>query len=72
MKGILRDLEDSLIPQSSYDDVIKAMKHDDKADQIEAMRILLDNLPKENKETLQFLVSHLAKVATHSEVYKYL
>ena len=44
------------------------MKHDDKADKIDAMSLLLDNLPKENKETLKFLVSHLAKVATHSEV----
>ena len=47
------------------------MKHDDKDDKIEAMRLLLDNLPKENQDTLRFLVTHLAKVATHSEVNTY-
>uniref|UniRef100_A0A7E4WAE3 Rho-GAP domain-containing protein n=1 Tax=Panagrellus redivivus TaxID=6233 RepID=A0A7E4WAE3_PANRE len=67
IKKFLRELRDSLLPASSYQDFISAIALD-KTPQ-DMIDCVLD-LPAPNRDTLAFFMRHLQKVATHSAINK--
>eukprot|EP01105_Mastigella_eilhardi_P026188 TRINITY_DN742_c4_g1_i1.p1 TRINITY_DN742_c4_g1~~TRINITY_DN742_c4_g1_i1.p1 ORF type:complete len:575 (+),score=169.69 TRINITY_DN742_c4_g1_i1:94-1818(+) len=63
LKNYLRSLPDPLTTFERYHDFVKAMSHPNKA---EMLAELINNLPVENRLTLQYILKYVAKVATRS------
>ena len=66
----LRELKVPVIPFSSYHDYMNTMKIENYTDRLSEIKTLVQKLPKVHSDVLQFLIRHLAKVASHSEVNK--
>uniref|UniRef100_A0AC34FEQ1 Rac GTPase-activating protein 1 n=1 Tax=Panagrolaimus sp. ES5 TaxID=591445 RepID=A0AC34FEQ1_9BILA len=62
LKKFLRELRDSLIPSTSYDDFIRAVEANDEQQLIQS----IFELSAPNRDTLAYFVLHLQKVAKNS------
>uniref|UniRef100_A0A4W6GAC1 Rho GTPase-activating protein 17 n=1 Tax=Lates calcarifer TaxID=8187 RepID=A0A4W6GAC1_LATCA len=69
LKSYLRELPEPLMTYQLYDEWIQASRQDpDK--RLQALWVVCDKLPKNNKTNLRYLVKFLAKLAQDSEVNK--
>ncbi|XP_015232567.1 PREDICTED: rho GTPase-activating protein 17-like isoform X1 [Cyprinodon variegatus] len=70
LKSYLRELPEPLMTYQLYDEWIQASSVSDPDKRLQALWMVCDNLPKNNKNNLRYLVKFLAKLAQESEVNK--
>ncbi|XP_067431814.1 rho GTPase-activating protein 17a isoform X5 [Thunnus thynnus] len=70
LKSYLRELPDPLMTHQLYDDWNQASSVSDPDKRLQALWVVCDKLPKNNKTNLRYLVKFLAKLAQDSEVNK--
>ncbi|XP_061565256.1 rho GTPase-activating protein 23-like isoform X7 [Cololabis saira] len=70
LKSFFRKLPEPLFTDEKYNDFINANRIEDSEDRLKTMKKLLQDLPDHYYHTLRFLVTHLKKVADHSEKNK--
>ncbi|XP_044034541.1 rho GTPase-activating protein 17a isoform X4 [Siniperca chuatsi] len=70
LKSYLRELPEPLMTYQLYDDWIQASSVSDSDKRLQALWVVCDKLPKNNKTNLRYLVKFLAKLAQDSEVNK--
>ncbi|XP_036379556.1 rho GTPase-activating protein 42-like isoform X2 [Megalops cyprinoides] len=68
LKNYLRCLSEPLMTYRFHKDFIMAVKSDDQNYRVRAVHALVHKLPDKNKEMLDILIKHLAKVSTHSQM----
>ncbi|XP_069547426.1 rho GTPase-activating protein 17a isoform X3 [Brachyistius frenatus] len=70
LKSYLRELPEPLMSYQLYDEWIQASSVSDPDKRLQALWVVCDQLPKNNKTNLRYLVKFLAKLAQDSEVNK--
>ncbi|KAM8837942.1 rho GTPase-activating protein 17a isoform 2-T2 [Spinachia spinachia] len=70
LKSYLRELPEPLMTYQLYDEWIQASSVSDPDKRLQALWVVCDSLPKNNKANLRYLVKFLAKLAQDSEVNK--
>uniref|UniRef100_A0A671W0G3 Rho GTPase-activating protein 17 n=1 Tax=Sparus aurata TaxID=8175 RepID=A0A671W0G3_SPAAU len=70
LKSYLRELPEPLMSYQLYDDWIQASSVTDPDKRLQALWVVCDKLPKNNKTNLRYLVKFLSKLAQDSEVNK--
>ncbi|XP_057681781.1 rho GTPase-activating protein 17a isoform X2 [Corythoichthys intestinalis] len=70
LKSYLRELPEPLMTHQLYDEWTQACSLPDQDKRLQALWIVCDKLPKNNKTNLRYLVKFLAKLAQDSEVNK--
>ncbi|XP_059180334.1 rho GTPase-activating protein 17a isoform X4 [Centropristis striata] len=70
LKSYLRELPEPLMTHQLYDEWIQASSVSDPDKRLQALWVVCDKLPKNNKTNLRYLVKFLAKLAQDSEVNK--
>ncbi|XP_074519028.1 rho GTPase-activating protein 17a isoform X2 [Halichoeres trimaculatus] len=70
LKSYLRELPEPLMTHQLYDDWIQASGVTDPDKRLQALWVVCDKLPKNNKTNLRYLVKFLAKLAQDSELNK--
>ncbi|KAM9837841.1 rho GTPase-activating protein 17a [Aulostomus maculatus] len=70
LKSYLRELPEPLMTHQLYDEWIQACSVSDPDKRLQALWVVCDQLPKNNKTNLRYLVKFLAKLAQDSEVNK--
>ncbi|XP_056152935.1 rho GTPase-activating protein 17a [Lampris incognitus] len=70
LKSYLRELPEPLMTYQFYDEWIQASSVSDPDKRLQALWVVCDQLPKNNKANLRYLVKFLAKLAQESEVNK--
>ncbi|XP_070707453.1 rho GTPase-activating protein 17a isoform X2 [Pempheris klunzingeri] len=70
LKSYLRELPEPLMTYQLYDEWIQASSVSDPDKRLQALWVVCDQLPKNNKTNLRYLVKFLAKLAQDSEVNK--
>ncbi|XP_056285709.1 rho GTPase-activating protein 17a isoform X2 [Pseudoliparis swirei] len=70
LKSYLRELPEPLMTYQLYDEWIQASSVSDPDKRLQALWLVCDKLPKNNKSNLRYLVKFLAKLAQDSEVNK--
>ncbi|XP_078146803.1 rho GTPase-activating protein 17a isoform X3 [Centroberyx gerrardi] len=70
LKSYLRELPEPLMTFQLYDEWIQASSVSDPDKRLQALWVVCDQLPKNNKTNLRYLVKFLAKLAQDSEVNK--
>ncbi|XP_026770293.3 rho GTPase-activating protein 23 isoform X4 [Pangasianodon hypophthalmus] len=70
LKSFFRKLPEPLFTDDKYNDFIYANRLEDAGDRLKTMRKLVRDLPDHCYHTLKFLISHLKRVADHSEKNK--
>uniref|UniRef100_A0A665TS94 Rho GTPase-activating protein 17 n=1 Tax=Echeneis naucrates TaxID=173247 RepID=A0A665TS94_ECHNA len=70
LKSYLRELPEPLMTYQLYDEWIQASSVSDPDKRLQALWVACDQLPKNNKTNLRYLVKFLAKLAQDSEVNK--
>ncbi|RVE59368.1 hypothetical protein OJAV_G00187860 [Oryzias javanicus] len=70
LKSYLRELPEPLMTHQLYDEWIQASSVADPDKRLQALWVVCDQLPKNNRNNLRYLVKFLAKLAQDSEVNK--
>uniref|UniRef100_A0A8C6WEM1 Rho GTPase-activating protein 17 n=1 Tax=Neogobius melanostomus TaxID=47308 RepID=A0A8C6WEM1_9GOBI len=70
LKSYLRELPEPLMTYQLYDEWIQASSVTDPDKRLQALWVVCDQLPKNNKANLRYLVKFLAKLAQDSEANK--
>ncbi|KAE8284458.1 Rho GTPase-activating protein 17 Neuron-associated developmentally-regulated protein [Larimichthys crocea] len=70
LKSYLRELPEPLMSYQLYDEWIQASSVSDPDKRLQALWVVCDKLPKNNKTNLRYLVKFLSKLAQDSEVNK--
>ncbi|XP_054616347.1 rho GTPase-activating protein 17a isoform X11 [Dunckerocampus dactyliophorus] len=70
LKSYLRELPEPLMTHQHYDEWTQACSVSDPDKRLQALWVVCDKLPKNNKTNLRYLVKFLAKLAQDSEVNK--
>ncbi|XP_060717092.1 rho GTPase-activating protein 23 isoform X2 [Tachysurus vachellii] len=70
LKSFFRKLPEPLFTDDKYNDFIYANRLEDAGERLKTMRKLIRDLPDHCYHTLKFLISHLKRVADHSEKNK--
>ncbi|XP_042363442.1 rho GTPase-activating protein 17a isoform X2 [Plectropomus leopardus] len=70
LKSYLRELPEPLMTYQLYDEWIQASSVSDPDKRLQALWVVCDKLPKNNKTNLRYLVKFLTKLAQDSEVNK--
>uniref|UniRef100_A0A7N6FJ28 Rho GTPase-activating protein 17 n=1 Tax=Anabas testudineus TaxID=64144 RepID=A0A7N6FJ28_ANATE len=70
LKSYLRELPEPLMTYHLYDEWIQASSVSDPDKRLQALWVVCDQLPKNNKTNLRYLVKFLARLAQDSEVNK--
>ncbi|XP_041670844.1 rho GTPase-activating protein 17a isoform X5 [Cheilinus undulatus] len=70
LKSYLRELPEPLMTYQLYDEWIQASSVSDPDKRLQALWVVCDKLPKNNKTNLRYLVKFLAKLAQDSEINK--
>ncbi|XP_047183584.1 rho GTPase-activating protein 17a isoform X4 [Scophthalmus maximus] len=70
LKSYLRELPEPLMTHQLYDEWNQASSVSDPDKRLQALWVVCDKLPKNNKSNLRYLVKFLAKLALDSEVNK--
>uniref|UniRef100_A0A8C4EVT9 Rho GTPase-activating protein 17 n=1 Tax=Dicentrarchus labrax TaxID=13489 RepID=A0A8C4EVT9_DICLA len=70
LKSYLRELPEPLMSYQIYDEWIQASSVSDPDKRLQALWVVCDKLPKNNKTNLRYLVKFLSKLAQDSEVNK--
>ncbi|XP_023146824.2 rho GTPase-activating protein 17a isoform X4 [Amphiprion ocellaris] len=70
LKSYLRELPEPLMTHQHYDEWIQASSVSDPDKRLQALWVVCDKLPKNNKNNLRYLVKFLAKLAQDSETNK--
>ncbi|XP_022598149.1 rho GTPase-activating protein 17-like isoform X4 [Seriola dumerili] len=70
LKSYLRELPEPLMTYQLYDEWIQASSVSDPDKRLQALWVVCDQLPKNNRTNLRYLVKFLAKLAQDSEVNK--
>ncbi|CAK6961672.1 rho GTPase-activating protein 17a isoform X3 [Scomber scombrus] len=70
LKSYLRELPEPLMTHQLYDEWNQASSVSDPDTRLQALWVVCDKLPKNNKNNLRYLVKFLAKLAQESEVNK--
>ncbi|KAI8927778.1 Rho GTPase activation protein [Entophlyctis helioformis] len=70
LKLYFRELKDPLIPFEFYDRFIACMKIEEYNDRLIEIKTLVQSLPKVHYDVLEYLMRHLVRVASHSDVNK--
>ena len=70
LKKFFKDLPDPAIPVRLYDEFIACAKESDEEERLEMLKKLAYRLPTAHYHTLKYLMSHLKKVAAHSDKNK--
>ncbi|XP_030610558.1 rho GTPase-activating protein 17a isoform X3 [Archocentrus centrarchus] len=70
LKSYLRELPEPLMTYQLYDEWIQASSVSDPDKRLQALWVVCDKLPKNNKNNLRYLVKFLAKLAQESELNK--
>lgn len=70
LKSYLRELPEPLMSYQLYDEWIQTSSVSDPDKRLQALWVVCDKLPKNNKTNLRYLVKFLAKLAQDSEVNK--
>uniref|UniRef100_A0A3Q3L4S1 Rho GTPase-activating protein 17 n=1 Tax=Mastacembelus armatus TaxID=205130 RepID=A0A3Q3L4S1_9TELE len=70
LKSYLRELPEPLMTYQLYDEWIQASSVSDPDKRLQALWLVCDQLPKNNKTNLRYLVKFLAKLAQESDVNK--
>ncbi|KAM4525951.1 rho GTPase-activating protein 17a isoform 2-T3 [Fundulus diaphanus] len=70
LKSYLRELPEPLMTFQLYEDWIQASSVPDPDKRLQALWLVCDQLPKNNKNNLRYLVKFLARLAQDSEVNK--
>ncbi|XP_005448161.1 rho GTPase-activating protein 17a isoform X5 [Oreochromis niloticus] len=70
LKSYLRELPEPLMTFQLYDEWIQASSVSDPDKRLQALWVVCDKLPKNNKNNLRYLVKFLAKLAQESELNK--
>ncbi|XP_029311708.1 rho GTPase-activating protein 17-like isoform X5 [Cottoperca gobio] len=70
LKSYLRELPEPLMTFQLYDEWIQASSVSDPDKRLQALWVVCDNLPKNNKTNLRYLVKFLAKLAQDSDANK--
>ncbi|XP_008313286.1 rho GTPase-activating protein 17a isoform X2 [Cynoglossus semilaevis] len=70
LKSYLRELPEPLMTYQLYDEWIQASSVSDPDKRLQALWVVCDKLPKNNKTNLRYLVKFLAKLAQDSELNK--
>ena len=66
----LRELKVPVIPFTRYNEYMDTMKIENYNDRLSEIKTLVQKLPKVHYEVLEYLIRHLAKVASHGEINK--
>ncbi|XP_057292746.1 rho GTPase-activating protein 15-like isoform X2 [Hydractinia symbiolongicarpus] len=67
LKLYFRELPEPLFPFALFDRFINAMKSPFKAEKLKLIKALINEMPRENRETLEVLIYHLDKVIRNSD-----
>ena len=70
LKLFLRELKVPVIPFTRYNEYMDTMKIENYNDRLSEIKNLVQKLPKVHYEVLEFLIRHLTKVASRSEINK--
>ncbi|XP_062381749.1 rho GTPase-activating protein 17a isoform X4 [Sardina pilchardus] len=70
LKSYLRELPEPLMTYQLYDEWIQASNVSDPDKRLQALWVVCDQLPKNHKANLRYLVKFLAKLAQDSEINK--
>ncbi|KXJ21718.1 Rho GTPase-activating protein 44 [Exaiptasia diaphana] len=70
VKLYLRELPDPLMTFALYEEWIKAASIQENGARLQAYWLLIEKLPKENKDNLRYLICFLAKLSEYSDVNK--
>ncbi|XP_066520460.1 rho GTPase-activating protein 17a isoform X2 [Hoplias malabaricus] len=70
LKSYLRELPEPLMTYEFYDEWIQASNVPDPDKRLQALWLVCDQLPKNNKANFRYLVKFLAKLAQESEINK--
>ncbi|XP_049614191.1 rho GTPase-activating protein 17a isoform X7 [Syngnathus scovelli] len=70
LKSYLRELPEPLLTHQLYDEWTQACSLSDSDKRLQALWLVCDKLPKNNKNNLRYLVKFLTKLAQDSEVNK--
>ncbi|XP_037611492.1 rho GTPase-activating protein 17a isoform X2 [Sebastes umbrosus] len=70
LKSYLRELPEPLMSYQLYEEWIQASSVSDPDKRLQALWVVCDQLPKNNKTNMRYLVKFLAKLAQDSEVNK--
>ncbi|XP_037547249.1 rho GTPase-activating protein 17a [Nematolebias whitei] len=70
LKSYLRELPEPLMTYQFYEEWIQASSVSDPDKRLQALWLVCDQLPKNNKNNLRYLVKFLARLAQESEVNK--
>ncbi|XP_063718960.1 rho GTPase-activating protein 21-like [Symsagittifera roscoffensis] len=70
LKTFLRRLPEPLITNDWYSSLIVANRKRDDSERLEQIKMVINQLPIHNFETLKYLMRHLDKIAQHSEENK--
>ncbi|XP_060678355.1 rho GTPase-activating protein 15-like, partial [Hemiscyllium ocellatum] len=66
LKMFFRELPEPLIPYSTFEDFIAAVKLMDHSERVEVMKQLVGNLPQPNHDTMRAMFRHMQRVVEHS------
>ncbi|CAN7996212.1 unnamed protein product [Ixodes hexagonus] len=67
LKMFFRHMKEPLFPFNLFNKVLKAVGQPTRATKLAAFRDLLSELPKQNYDTLKYLLRHLLRVTEHSD-----
>ncbi|XP_076319372.1 rho GTPase-activating protein 26-like isoform X2 [Tachypleus tridentatus] len=67
LKNYFRNLTEPLMTYKLHNLFINAAKQENKGQRVNDIHLLVYNLPKTNKDMLELLISHLYRVAQHSD-----
>ncbi|EDO49086.1 predicted protein, partial [Nematostella vectensis] len=70
LKQFLRKLPEGLVTAELYESFIEANRKDDPVERMGALKMLINELPDHNYETLRHLLTHLKHVAEHADTNK--
>ncbi|KAI9359688.1 Rho GTPase activation protein [Zopfochytrium polystomum] len=70
LKSYFRELQNPLIPFEFYDQFIGSAKIQDYNERLITLKTLVQSLPQSNYQVLEYLMRHLNRIASHSDVNK--
>ncbi|XP_041097692.1 rho GTPase-activating protein 15 isoform X2 [Polyodon spathula] len=68
LKMFFRELPEPLIPYSFFDEFVETVKMPDYTEKVDKLKLLVDNLPPANHDTMKYMFRHLKKVKELSDV----
>ncbi|XP_058869201.1 rho GTPase-activating protein 15-like isoform X4 [Acipenser ruthenus] len=68
LKLFFRELPEPLVPYSFFDEFVETVKMSDNAEKVAKLKLLVENLPPANHDTMKYMFRHLKRVNERSDL----